>query len=118
MLNPVWDQPLTTTLNLVLNEILSTNNRLGEASEAVFEEIDLQEEWIAAAIDRGGDHTEAERAFHEWIRSRDNSKKSYQKMLREPQRRAGVRKEMRRHLARRPAARPPHANGLQPSHAL
>lgn len=75
---------------------LAPTHRLGEASESVFAEVDLCEEWVSAAIDRGDDVTEAEIAFHDWIRSRDESGARRQDLLGEPQRRAGVRQEMRR----------------------
>ena len=79
-----------------LTRFLAPTHRLGEVSEAVFEEVDLCSEWVSAATRDGDDPAEAEHAFHEWIRSTDESGTRRQVLLHEPQRRAGVRKEMRR----------------------
>ncbi len=78
-----------------LTRFLAPTHRLGEASEAVFEEVELCSEWVSEATSAAGDPTAAEQAFHEWIRSRDESGTRRQDLLREPQRRAGVRWEMR-----------------------
>ena len=81
-----------------LTRFLAPTHRLGEASEAVFEEVDLCSEWVMASTSVGGDPTAAESSFHEWIRSSDESGTSRQQLLREPQRRAGLRQEMRRRI--------------------
>ena len=81
-----------------LTRFLVPTHRLGEMSEAVFEEVDLWSEWVAAATSAGDDPTAAKIAFHDWIRSRDDSETSRQDQLRDSQRRAGVRQEMRRRI--------------------
>lgn len=78
-----------------LTRFLGPTHRLGEASEAVFEEVDLCSEWVSAATGAGDDPEAAETMFHEWIRLSDESGTRRQDLLREPQRRAGVRREMR-----------------------
>jgi len=82
-----------------LTRFLAPTHRLGEASEAVFEEVDLCAEWVSEATSAGGDPTAAEQAFHEWIRSSDESGSRRQDLLRERQRRAGLRQEMRRRIS-------------------
>ena len=81
-----------------LTRFLVPTHRLREMSEAVFEEVDLWSEWVAAATSAGDDLTAAKIAFHDWIRSRDDSETSRQDQLRDSQRRAGVRQEMRRRI--------------------
>lgn len=78
-----------------LTRLLVPTYRLGEATVAVFEEADLQEEWVVAATERGEDVANAARAFHEWVRSTDDSGVSRQKQIEDPQRRAGLRRQMR-----------------------
>ena len=81
-----------------LTRFLAPTHRLGAASEAVFQEADMEEEWVANAIGKGTDTADAARAFHDWVRSSDESGVNRQDQLKEPQRRAGIRKEMRRLL--------------------
>ena len=81
-----------------LTRFLAPTHRLGEVSEAVFEEVDLCSEWVSAATSFGDDPKAAETAFHEWIRSSDESGNRRQHLLHEPQRRAGVRQDMRRRI--------------------
>lgn len=81
-----------------LTRFLAPTHRLGEASDAVFEEADLCEEWVAAASESGVPPEEAASSFHEWIRESDASGASRQTLLTEPQRRAGIRREMREYL--------------------
>ena len=83
-----------------LTRFLVPTHRLGEVSEAVFEEVDLCAEWVSEASSAGGDPSAAERAFHEWIRSRNESGSRRQDLLRVPQRRAGIRQEMKSQIAR------------------
>ena len=72
--------------------------RLHMAPVAVFKEAELEEEWMVNAARKGADPIEATRAFHDWIRSSDESGVTRQDQLKEPQRRAGVRREMHRLL--------------------
>ena len=81
-----------------LTRFLVPTRSLGESTEAVFEEADLQEEWVAVAADRGEDAIQAAQDFHDWIRSDDDSGIVRQKQLQDPQRRAGLRRQMRGHL--------------------
>lgn len=81
-----------------LTRLLVPTHVLGEATEAVFEEADLQEEWVTVATDNGEDATQAAHSFHDWIRSADESGVSRQKQLQDPQRRAGLRRRLRSHL--------------------
>ena len=78
-----------------LTRFLAPTHRLGEASEAVFEEADLCEEWVSAMVAEGHDSTEAAVAFHDWLRAEHESGQTRQNLLAEPQRRAGIRREMR-----------------------
>jgi hypothetical protein len=72
--------------------------RLNEACAAVFDEADLCEEWALVAVAAGVSLDQAAAAFHNWIRSADSSGITRQEQLAQPQRRAGVRRDMRRHL--------------------
>lgn len=72
--------------------------RLNEACAAVFDEADLCEEWSSVAVDAGMPLEQAAATFHDWIRAADSSGITRQAQLAEPQRRSGVRRDMRRHL--------------------
>ena len=89
-----------------LTRFLAPTHRLSEASEAVFEEVDLCSEWVSEATSAGGNPTAPEQAFHEWLRSRDESGSRRQDLLRDPQRRAGLRQEMRRRIRIRGSSDP------------
>ena len=84
-----------------LTRFFAPTNRLNEAAESVFEEAELLEEWISTIREAGGSDPEGIRAFHEWIRIKDATGNSRQDLLADPQRRAGVRQEMRHHLSAR-----------------
>lgn len=73
-------------------------HRLAEATEAVFEEAELEEEWVSRAAESGAARQASVEAFHQWIRSPDQSGSSRQEQLGDPQRRAGIRRAMRLHL--------------------
>ena len=81
-----------------LTRFLAPSHRLGEVSEAVFEEVELCSEWVSAATSAGEDLRAAEHAFHEWLPSKGDSGVRRQQMPREPQRRSGLRQEMRRRI--------------------
>ena len=81
-----------------LTRFLTPTRRLAEVTEAVFEEADLQEEWVEQSASRGNDPQSAAETFHEWIRSPDYSGMTRQDQLRQADLRAGVRRQMRRHL--------------------
>ena len=82
-----------------LTRFLVPTHRLAEATAAVFEEAELEEEWVSQATERGADPHASVQAFHQWIRSPDESGSSRQEQLVDPQRRAGIRRAMRHHLA-------------------
>ena len=84
-----------------LTRFLAPTHRLAEATEAVFVEADLQEEWVEASVDHGDDPKEAAEAFHEWIRSPDQSGVARQDQLKRTDLRAGIRRQMRTHLSSR-----------------
>ena len=79
--------------------------RLNESTESVFKEAALLEGWISITREAGGNDPEEIRAFHEWIRSKDATGNSRQDLLADPQRRAGVHMEMKRHLSARTSNR-------------
>ncbi len=81
-----------------LTRFLVPTHRLGEVSETVFEEADMEEEWVMHAIESGKGLDEAAQAFHDWIRASGESGIARQVQLREPQQRAGLRRQMRNHL--------------------
>lgn len=85
-----------------LTRFLAPTHRLGEASEAVFEEADLCAEWVAALIEAGVDRDEASRLFDDWIRGKDDSGVTRQSLLAKSQHRAGLRREMRNQLQSAP----------------
>ena len=80
-----------------LTRFLVPTYRLNKTTRAVFEEAELCEEWVSTIKESGGEEQEAADKFHEWIRS-EVSGMSFQDMLAEPQRRAGVCREMQLHL--------------------
>ena len=82
-----------------LTRFLVPTHRLAEATAAVFEEAELEEEWVIRATERGAERHISVEAFHEWVRSSDESGTSRQEQLADPQRRAGIRRAMRLHLA-------------------
>jgi len=84
-----------------LTRFLAPTHRLGEASEAVFEEAELCEEWVAIYSQTGALAEDAAHSFHKWIREADQSGSTRQQLLKEPQHRAGVRRDMRSHLRSR-----------------
>ncbi|MXV99361.1 MAG: hypothetical protein F4126_03945 [Acidimicrobiaceae bacterium] len=81
-----------------LTRFLAPTHRLAEVTEAVFEEADLQEEWVEQSVSRGNDLESAAETFHEWIRSPDSSGVTRQDQLQQTDLRAGVRRQMRTHL--------------------
>jgi hypothetical protein len=64
----------------------------------VFEEVDLHEEWVTAAVAGGIEPDAAARDFHDWIRGEDSSGVRRQERLKEAQSRAPVRREMKASL--------------------
>ena len=82
-----------------LTRFLVPTHRLAEATAPVFEEAELEEEWVTQAIQRGAERDASTAAFHQWVRSPDESGTSPQEQLTDPQRCAVVRRAMRHHLA-------------------
>lgn len=83
-----------------LTRFLVPTHRLAEATASVFEEAELEEEWVSRAAEHGAQPRASVEAFHQWIRTPDESGTSRQEQLADPQRRARVRRAMRHHLAR------------------
>ena len=81
-----------------LTRFLAPTHRLAEATEAVFEEADLQEEWVERSTSHGIAPRQAAEEFHEWIRSPDQSGFARQDQLRQADLRSRVRQQMRAHL--------------------
>jgi hypothetical protein len=71
------------------------------ANEGVYEEADLIEEWCLDRGDQGVDPLEATSECVEWLRVTVNGVRR-QDLLRDPQQRSTVRKEMRAHLRKQP----------------
>lgn len=82
-----------------LTRFLAPTYRLDKATRTVLVEAELCEEWVIAVREGVGEEQEAMRKFHEWVRSRNEMGSSFQEILDEPQRRAGVRRAMQRHLS-------------------
>lgn len=97
-LTPYGANLLQQRLVWYLTRFLAPTHRLSEVTEAVFEEADLCEEWVSRSVATGSDVNEAAALFHEWIRDEDSGGVTRQSLLAEPQRRAGLRRDMRRHL--------------------
>lgn len=81
--------------------------KLHQVSAQVFREVELQEEWVTAAIDGEVDVLTAQKDFHEWLRSTDgDGQATKQARLLDAQQVAGIRREMRSALkGRYPAPR-------------
>jgi hypothetical protein len=71
------------------------------ANEGVYEEADLIEEWCLDRGDQGADPLEATAECVAWLREKVNGVRR-QDLLRDPQQRSTVRKEMRAHLRKQP----------------
>lgn len=83
-----------------LTRFCASTSRLNEACAAVFEEADLQEEWVTDRLAAGHELAVGATEFHEWIRGEDSDAVRRQEQLVDPQRLAGIRREMRRELGR------------------
>jgi len=81
-----------------LTRFCASTSRLNETCAAVFEEADLHEEWVAHRVAAGSEVAAAAAEFHAWIRSEDSDSVRRQERLIDPQRLAGIRREMRREL--------------------
>ena len=81
-----------------LTRFLAPTHRLAEATDEVFEEADLQEEWVETSVDHGDDPRNAADTFHEWIRSPDSSGVPRQDQLKKTDLRPGLRRQVRTHL--------------------
>lgn len=74
---------------------------LNDLFAPIFDEVDLQEEWVSAALSNGQDRETADEEFHEWIRADDGSGIPRQIRLAESQSRAMVRRALNTELRRR-----------------
>ena len=82
-----------------LTRFLAPTHRLAEVTEAVFDEADLHEEWVGKSMSHGIETQQAAEAFHDWIRSADESGARRQDQLAMRDRRPGLRRQMRTHLS-------------------
>ena len=82
-----------------LTRFLAPTHRLAEATEHVFVEADLLEEWAETSMSHGRDLQRAAETFHDWIRSPDESGVKRQDQLKRTDLRAGIRRQMRTHLS-------------------
>lgn len=70
--------------------------KLHNASEQVFDEVELHEEWVTTATDAGVDSLIAQQEFHSWLRSADSEgEPTRQERLLDAQQAAAVRRELR-----------------------
>lgn len=74
--------------------LAAPTGQLSQLFTPIFEEIDLQEEWVEAAIGAGTSPDAAADHFHEWIRADDGSGTRRQDRLRDPQARSMVRRSL------------------------
>lgn len=82
-----------------MTRFIAPTDKLQEATGAVFQEAELCEEWVDHLGQIGVGIEDASASFHDWIRSVDESGHTRQSLLALPQRRAGVRRDMRSKLA-------------------
>ena len=82
-----------------LTRFLAPTHRLAEVTEAVLEEADLHEEWVEKSMSHGIDPQHAAEAFHNWIRSSDESGVRRQDQLARRDRRPALRRQMRTRLS-------------------
>lgn len=68
--------------------------QLNQLFTPVFEEVDMQEEWVTNALNIGMEPDIASREFHNWLRENDDSGTRRQDQLRDPQTRPAVRRSM------------------------
>lgn len=68
--------------------------QLNQLFAPVFEEVDMQEEWVEAATSLGISNADAVKEFHEWIRASDASGIRRQDRLKDAQSRSTVRRAL------------------------
>ena len=81
-----------------LTRFLAPTCRLAETMEVIFEEVELQEEWVEFSMSMDRDPKKTTEAFHDWIRSPDKSGISRQEQIKQADLRAGVRRQMKTYL--------------------
>ncbi len=81
-----------------LTRFRASTSQLAEVTLPVFEEADLCEEWVTAAVVNGDSAESAALAFHDRLTTKNDLGETPQQMLSEPQRIAGVRREMKRFM--------------------
>lgn len=92
-LTPFGINLLQQRLIWYLTRFVAPTHRLNEACDVVFEEAELCEDWVVARTGQGISLDDAETEFHDWIRG--GRPETRQEALKDPQQRAGVRREMR-----------------------
>ncbi|MCA1702647.1 MAG: hypothetical protein LC808_05025 [Actinobacteria bacterium] len=100
-LSPLGINLLQQRLIFYLTRLAVPTFRLNEVCIAVFEEADLQEEWVMDAVEHGVEASVAAGEFHEWLRSSDGTGMTRQEQLTDEQRRAGIRRDVRKEVERR-----------------
>lgn len=80
--------------------LVAPTGHLNELFTSVFEETDMQEEWVDRAVEADVAPDVAANDFHEWIRDDDGGKRR-QDRLRDPQSRAPVRRALEAELRSR-----------------
>ena len=76
-----------------LSRSVSPTSVLNRTCAHVFEEAELQEDWIEKALSAGTSIDDGAQHFHDWIRSNDSSGSTRQECLEHPERRARIRRE-------------------------
>lgn len=75
-----------------LTRVVVATSEFANATLPLYEEIDLIEDWVTYASEKGADATESERHCHDWLREAVGNS-SRQEMLRDPQSRSRVRRD-------------------------
>lgn len=98
-LTPIGVNLLQQRFIIYMTRFGVATHKLSELTTPVFDEVDLQEEWVEMVAVSGTTYKDAAQTFHTWIRGKDKTGAMRQAQLRDPQRRAGVRREMKKHLS-------------------
>ena len=80
------------------SRVIVPTSKFHEACAHVFEEVDLTEEWLDAARGVGEDLDASAVEFHEFLRAPREDERALQDSLRDPARRAHVRRIVREHM--------------------
>jgi YD repeat-containing protein len=83
------------------SRVIIPTSKFHEACAAVFEEVDLVEEWLEAARAAGADLQAAAEELHAFIREPRAAERTLQEALHDPSRRGHVRRIVRQHMQER-----------------